>query len=180
MRRIRRALLIGTAGAVLTVVVGGVGEAQALTVKACDGSGTIYVNDAPAPSTQTNWTLEGSGSCPAQLRLLLEPLEAQQITFSGSGTSDSLGLCDGSVLVTNLSLNVTVTYRDVVTGATRTEQQVWSAPITLFPLATPFLISENGEPLVGVGASITRIFLGCDNSGTRPSADFVWTEIRNP
>ena len=97
--------------------------------------------------------------------------------FTGSGTSDSLGLCSGTLLVTNLRLSVAVTYTGAVTGATMTEHQLWSAPVTTFPFATAFLITgDGGPPALGTGVAFTHIFLQCGNGGNSPSANFVWGE----
>jgi len=179
MRKIRRTLLAATASAI--VLAGfGVGSAQAFVVTGCTGSGRIDVNRVSPASTLTKWTVEGTGTCPIQVNVpgLLSPVEPSSVTFSGAGTSDTLGLCDRTLLVRNLNLLVTVTFKGVVTGNTVTETQRWYAPVTLFPEATPFLISGvNGPPTLGAGIALTRVLLGCGNGGTSPSANFAWAQI---
>jgi hypothetical protein len=157
----------------------GVTAAQAVDLNACTGSGRIFVDRAGAGSTLTNWRVDGGGSCPVQATPTA-PFTAREPTsvqFAGAGTSDSLGLCDNTVLVRNFNLSVTATYRGAVTGRTVTEAQTWSAPVTTFPFATAFLISgQGGPPRLGVGIAFTHIFLQCGNGGNSPSANFVWSE----
>jgi hypothetical protein len=86
---------------------------------------------------------------------------------TGSGTSTGLGLCDG-ILVKNLKLNVTLHLASVLgTPYNKTLNEIWSAPLTTFPLATPFLISDaSGGTPVGGGVILTRIGLKCPPAGT--------------
>jgi len=79
--------------------------------------------------------------------------------------------------VTNLHLNVLVTTVGEVTGRTRTHSQVWSSPITTFPLATPFLISDSSGTKGG-GVVLHHIHLMCGDDGNKPSALFTWAELR--
>ncbi|MDX6655521.1 MAG: hypothetical protein QOH62_314 [Solirubrobacteraceae bacterium] len=179
MRGIGR-VLFATAASAGAVSGFGVTAAQAVDLNACTGSGRIYVNRAGPGSTLTNWSVEGGGSCPVQATPTA-PLIAREPTlvqFAGAGTSDSLGLCDNTLLVQNFNLSVTATYVGAVTGRTFTEAQKWSAPVTTFPLATAFLITgDGGPPRIGAGVAFTHIFLKCGNDGNSPSANFVWTEI---
>ena len=174
MRRIGRVLVAAgaSAGALLA---GGATAAQAAQLNGCTGSGRVFV---PAPG-HPGWNVDGAGSCPVQLTPTA-PFTAREPTivrFTGSGTSDSLGLCSGSLLVTNLNLRVTVTYTGAVSGTTIAEHQLWSAPATTFPLATAFLITgDGGPPALGAGIAITHIYLKCGNSGNSPSANFAWSE----
>ena len=87
------------------------------------------------------------GSCPVQATPTA-PFTAREPTsvrFTGAGTSDSLGICSGTLLVTNLRLSVAVTYTGAVTDTTLTEHQLWSAPVTTFPFATVFTITGDGS-----------------------------------
>ncbi|TML02701.1 MAG: hypothetical protein E6G41_14960 [Actinobacteria bacterium] len=160
MRRIGLALV--AAGA---ITAAGGATAQAAQLNGCTGS-------------RSPWN-DGSGSCPAQTTPTA-PFTAREPTtvrFSGSGTSDSLGICSGSLLVTNLKLSVTMTYTGAVSGTTLVEHQIWSAPVTTFPLATAFLITgDGGPPAIGAGLAITHIYLQCGNGGNSPSANFAWAE----
>lgn len=174
MRRIARSL--AAAGASTAALLAfGAGTAPASTLAGCNGSGTLYLPTPSAPS----WAVSGSGSCPLQVNLAA-PLAGQETTtvrFSGTGTSDTLGLCSGTLLVTNLKLNVDVALTGQVTGNSIVQHQVWSAAITTFPLATEFLISSSsGPPVMGAGIAISHIYLQCGNAGNRPSAQFLWLQ----
>ena len=179
MRRIRRIALTLAACAFVTAALGA-GSAHALSIKPCTGSGTLTVLPSGNPAHPYGWFIKGAGSCPANLQLLLTPKEPQTIQFAGFGTSDTLGLCDRSVLVRNLSLSVVVKYVNTVTGITKSENQVWRAPVTLFPLATPFLVNHGSGGLLGAGVVLHRILLNCTNNGTQRSATFAWAEVRQP
>jgi len=174
MRRIGRVLVVvgASAGALIGV---GATAAQATQLNGCSGSGRILV---PAPG-HPGWNVDGSGSCPVQATPSA-PFTAREpttVSFGGSGTSDSLGICSGTLLVTNLKLSVNVTYTGTVTGTTLTEHQIWSAPVTTFPFATAFLTTgDGGPPALGAGLAITHIFLQCGNGGNSPSANFAWAE----
>src|SRR5207247_1180568 len=98
MRRIRR-MAVALAACAIVVGVVGTGSAQATTLKPCIGSGQLKTAPSGDPLHPVAWFIQGSGSCPAQLQLLLTPKEPQTVRFIGGGTSDSLGLCDGSLLV---------------------------------------------------------------------------------
>jgi hypothetical protein len=180
MRRIRR-MAVALAACAIVVGVVGTGSAQALTIKPCIGSGQLKTSPSGDPLHPIAWFVEGKGSCPAQLQLLLTPREPQAVSFIGGGTSDSLGLCDGSLLVRNLFLTVRVSYTNVVTGITTTETQYWRAPITTFPLVTPYFMTHSpGHGAFGVGIILHHILLNCGNNGTMPAATYAWVERRNP
>src|SRR5439155_11500757 len=86
MRRI--GLLLVAAGALLATSAT---AAQAAQLNGCTGSGRVYV---PAPG-HPGWNVDGSGSCPVQTTPSA-PFTAREPTtarFTGSGTSDALGLC---------------------------------------------------------------------------------------
>jgi hypothetical protein len=174
MRRIGRVLVAAATGAGALMAAGAT-PASATQLNGCTGSGRVFV---PAPA-HPGWNVDGAGSCPVQATPSA-PFTAREPTtvrFAGAGTSDSLGLCSGTLLVTNLKLSVNVTYTGAVTGTTLTEHQIWSAPVTTFPFATAFLITgDGGPPTLGAGVAFTHIFLQCGNDGNSPSANFVWGE----
>jgi hypothetical protein len=178
MRSIRR-MAVALAACAIVVGAFGASSASAATVKPCTGSGTLYVTPSGDPLHPYLWHVEGSGTCPAVLQLPLTPTEPQRIAFAGSGTSDTLGLCDGSILVRQLALNVLVRYVNVVTGAATTEQQYWHAGFTTYPVVTPYIISArpNSGPF-GLGLILHHILLGCGNNGTMPSATYAWVGAR--
>ena len=136
----------------------------------CTGGGQIFVQN----TTPAQWAVSGGGSCPV---LTLGPV--QTVTIAGSGTSDSLGLCSGQLLVTNLDIAVTVTFTNVVTGQQIVQHQHWASPITFFPVVTPFLLSSDSGD-VGGGLLISHIFLRCGNDGGSPSLDFGWVQTTQP
>jgi hypothetical protein len=139
-------------------------------VGACTGSGAIYVTK----TSQYNWSLRAQGSCPALV--VLSPgsaEETQTVSLTGAGTSSTLGFCDKSLLVQNLTLNVTVTFTGTVTGKVHVQHQVWSLPLTLYPLVTPVLVS--GDAL-GVSVLASHYFLNCGNTGTMPSLQVTWVQ----
>jgi hypothetical protein len=159
----------------------GVSSAGATKLVGCTGSGRVFVDRVSSTTTQTAWRVNGSGSCPLQVNLSspFNPPEPTTVEFAGAGTSDTLGLCDKTLLVRNLNLLVRVTFTGVVSGTVVTQTERWYAPLTTFPLVTPFLISGvNGNPpTLGAGLAFSRIFLGCGNDGLKPSADFAWAEL---
>lgn len=174
MRRIGRVLAaVGASAAALMAL--GAGSAPAATLAGCSGAGTLYLPTASDPS----WGVGGGGSCPLQTSVTA-PIVAHEPTtvrFAGAGTSDTLGLCSGTLLVTNLKLNVDVAVTGAITGTTIVQHQVWSAAVTTFPLATEFLISSSsGPPVMGAGIAISHIYLQCGNDGNKPSAQFLWLQ----
>jgi len=174
MRRFGRVLAATGASAAALLAVGAP-VAPASTLAGCSGSGTLYLPSTSDPS----WAVSGGGSCPLQTSPTA-PIVAHEPTtvrFAGSGTSDSLGLCSGTLLVTNLKLNVDVAVTGTVTGTTVTQHQVWSAAATTFPLATEFLISSSsGPPVMGAGLAVSHIYLQCGNDANKPSAQFLWLQ----
>jgi hypothetical protein len=128
----------------------------------CVASGVVNVT----PGTPNQWALSGSGLCVDNFS---GPF---QVAINGSGTSDTLGLC-GSLLVSNLKLKVDVTLLNVRTGNVTFISEGWAAPITTFPLATPFAVGGKGSP--GIGSIFTRILLGCPPGGSN-GATFAWTQ----
>ena len=114
------------------------------------------------------WTLNGAGECTA-------PDSTYQAQIVGTGTSVGLGLCDASLVVTNLSIDVTLTLTSFTTGVVSTRLEKFSSPITTFPIATPFIVTGPGN-IVGAGNLDTHIFLHCPPGGT-PSAFLAWVQI---
>jgi hypothetical protein len=174
-------MAVALAASAILVGVVGAGSAQAVTVKPCTGSGTLTVAPSGNPLHPYAWHIEGLGTCPAVLQLPLTPKEAETVSFLGNGTSDTLGICDGSLLVQNLALSVAVRYRGVVTGTIKSEKQTWHSPLSLYPVASPFLMTlRPGAGAFGAGLVVHHILLGCGNAGTMPSATFAWAELRRP
>ena len=159
-RAIRASVLLVS---LLTVAAGGMTRASAFT-----GTGPLecvatpnltIVQDAPSHYL---WTLTGGGACVGN---------RSRGTFgaqlNATGTSNGLGLCDG-LLVQNLRLNVTLTITRLSTGVTQTEEEQWVAPITTFPIVTPFIVRV-GKKGVGLGAIASHISGKCPPGGTGDS-----------
>ena len=178
-------VVVGAAGAGLLPAAHA--DTIVVNTKACQGAGTVYFTNTGG---SWGWSVQGGGSCeepvpfdPMNPSVGVPAGALETVSFSGGGSSQKLGLCqpllstDG--LVNNLQLAVTVTYTNVATGAVVTENQVWSAPVTTFPIATLFVqTADNGN--IGLGTIVTHLFLQCGNDGTSPSAQFDWAETATP
>jgi hypothetical protein len=130
----------------------------------CTAAGTVLFQNG----ANTAWQLVGRGSCQGDLS------GTYFLDFTGNGTSDSLGNCDamnggGIVPVTNLSINILGTLTNASTLVPKFINQDWVAPLTTYPVATPFLIQDNGGGLIGAGVFFNHIFIQCLNS---PVAQF--------
>ena len=163
----RRIAVLSVSSLALLALTVAPGRAAAPQLKACTGAGSLNV--VSQNNGTVTWALTGSGFCGTVFPIT--PL--QNMSATGSGTSSGLGLCGNTLVVQNLSLNVAVTLTDVVSNTSQTFNEVWSAPITTFPLVSPFLVSGPGS--AGVGVIFTRIFLNCPPGGT-PSLQFDWTQ----
>ena len=146
----------------------------------CTAAGQVTVVESGPDLLDVVWFVSGQGVCGGNLD---EPYTMQ---FRGVGTSNGAGLCSDTFppVVTDLVISSVVTFRQTVSGGTKTERQVWSAPITTFPGATPYLI---GGDTTGAGSMFTRIFLKCPRgngplAGLLPgtgnsSATFDWAQL---
>jgi len=118
----------------------------------CAASGHINV---AANGDAWDWNVDGIGLC---LDTFQGPYQA---ILAGSGTSDSLGLCDG-LLVQNLSVQVSIGLLNLRSNVFKVVHETWGLALTTFPVATPFLISNGGS---GLGAMFTRVLLACPPAG---------------
>jgi hypothetical protein len=157
---LRRTIALAVVALALVAFVAA--PAGAATRVACVANGFVDVaGDGPY-----TWSVVGTGTC-------LDTLQGNfLVTFSGAGTSDTLGLC-GGLLVRNLDITVKQNFLNLRTLKASSATQTWSAPISTFPVATPFLIDQGGA-LQGAGAMLTRILLGCPPAGNHV-ATFVFT-----
>jgi hypothetical protein len=164
-RTTRRILagLLGLAPAILLLPLNSTpaGAVSPLPIT-CTVAGTL---DAVSGPSVTQWTLVGAGSCQGDLdgTYILTDLVVQ-------GTSDSIGLCGDSVVVNNLRLQPTGTLVNLANPLKSKSLggQTWGAPVTTFPIATPFVITSAGGGLLGAGTIETRIFGKCPPSGGSP------------
>jgi len=97
-----------------------------------------------------------------------------EATFTAAGKSTGLGLCSPEGTVTNLALQVDMTFFKIDTGTPISIHEVWGADTTTFPETTPFLITRSGSQ-IGQGTLFTHIFDRCPPDGT-PSTVFEWTQ----
>jgi len=136
----------------------------------CQTSGLLNITDAGGGVW--NWDfVVAFGQCLGDLG------GPYAMTGSGSGTSTGLGLCDG-LLVTDLAINMHLHLVSALGGTfDKFLDEVWTAPITTYPLVTPFLAFDAapGGSLVGLGAIFNHVGLKCPPAGT-PGA--VTVELR--
>ena len=162
-----RRLSLGVVALLGALFIGGTGSSHAQSALVCDGAGRLTAQNG----TPATWQVSGQGRC-LELGFGSQP---RMLNFEGSGTSDSLGLCTpGRLVVSNLELDVTVSITRAGTGRPEIEQETWTAPVTTFPLATPFLVANGAGAPSGVGLTLHRIFLQCGDNGRKPSAVFEW------
>ena len=167
-RKFRNIVLVVTLTAALASVVGGPADAAGIPPRLCTAAGTILTTTG----TPDTWTIVGQGSCN-------DLSSTYAVSFTGAGTSNGLGLCSPEPLpfvVTDLRIAITGTLVDSLTQIPTPFIHVWVAPITTYPLGTPFLITRPNGDLIGAGNFFNHIFLNCNGS---PVATFQWVELAN-
>lgn len=141
----------------------------------CNAAAIVTIIPNPPGPGANQWSIVGKGSCVGDNQ------GTYMADVAGIGTSDTLGSCDGDgtdPLMANLELAMTVTLTS--TGnplANKVLTETWSAPLTTFPTASPFLISDggvmSGNDFVGAGTILTHIYRICPPGGT-PAGQLVW------
>ena len=160
---IRRGIAAIALGAALVPVMAGSANAISPLPITCTAAGTVtFVNGTP-----DSWTVAGRGSCQGDLS------GTYFLDFSGVGTSATLGLCDDGLIVQDLSINIVGTLTNAQTLVPTFIAQNWSAPLTTYPLVTPFLVATS-DGGIGAGAFFNHIFLVCTGP-TVAQFDFVFT-----
>lgn len=139
----------------------------------CNAAGIVTIIPAPPGPGANQWSIVAKGSC----------MGDNQGTYfadiTAVGGSDTLGACDnqGSLLMQAFELSVTVTLTSTSTGVVKVLTETWSAPLTTFPIATPFLVSDGGmmseNDFVGAGTILTHIYGNCPPGGT-PAGQITW------
>lgn len=149
-RRLLAALAL--TGMLVPAMAGSAGAVSPLPI-ICTAAGTVtFVN-----GTVDSWQVQGKGSCQGDLE------GTYFLDFVGSGSSDTVGLCDEGLVVQNLNINVVGSLTNAQTLVPKFFNHDWVAPITTYPLATPFLIQRNGSgELIGAGNFFNHIFLQCN------------------
>ena len=156
------------AAALVVSVAGGAAADKGIPPRLCTAAGTILTTTG----TPDTWTIVGQGSCN-------DISTTYAVSFTGAGTSSGLGLCSPEPLpfvVTNLRIVITGTLVDSLTQIPTPFTQLWVAPVTTYPLGTPFLVTRLNGDLIGAGNFFNHIFLQCNGS---PVATFQWVELAN-
>jgi hypothetical protein len=149
--RIRRGLAALAFGAVLIPGLAGTANAAPLPI-ICTAAGTVVFTNG----TPDTWSISGRGSCQGDLQ------GTYFLDFNGFGTSKTTGLCDPGLLVQDLNINVVGTLTNTQTLGVKFINQDWVAPLTTYPLVTPFLIQPNAsDDEIGAGVFFNHIFLIC-------------------
>jgi hypothetical protein len=158
---------------VLALVLVPAGPASAGGPLVCAASGRVETTvGVVGPDGQTyDWALRGFGLCTGDFG------GPYTVSLIGGGTSTMLGLCD-NLIVRDLNLTTRIHLVSVKTGKERDYDANWFAPITTYPIATPFFIRNTEESFVGAGAVETRLGLKCAPEGA-PSAVFEWAQTQS-
>ncbi len=150
--RVRHALAaLALAGMLVPAMAGSAGAVSPLPI-VCTAAGTVTV----VQGSLDTWSVQGRGSCQGDLS------GTYFLDFAGAGTSDTVGICDNTLLVQNLNINVLGTLTNAQTGVPTFINHDWFAPATTYPLATPFLVRQNGGNVLGAGNFFNHIFLNCN------------------
>ena len=163
--RLASRLVIVGALALSTLGLAGAGTASAAGLETCTTTAAVH-STYLGPTVV--WSLAGRGSCVG------DGNGSFFIDYTGSGTSTGHGLCTtDDPTVTDLNINVAGTLTRTDTLATKPLIQRWAAPVTTFPVTTPFLVHADGGK-IGDGAVFTHLFLACPPGGS-DVATVVWS-----
>jgi hypothetical protein len=170
----RRFAAITLAGALLGTF-GPAAPARAAGQIVCNAAGVVTIIPNPPGPGAYQWSIVAKGSC------MGDNQGTYMADITALGTSDTLGSCDGdgsNPIMQDLDLNVTVTLTSTsnpLFNKVLTER--WSAPLSTFPTATPFLISDggmiSGNDFVGAGNLFTHLYRICPPGGV-PSGQITW------
>jgi hypothetical protein len=161
--QVRRAVVTLLLAAAVVPVIGAGAQAAEPVLYICTAGGSVTTTNTP-----DTWTIVGSGSC-----------NTYALSFTATGTSQGLGNCgsDGApLIVQDLDLVVTGT----LTSSNPTDPAVigilqhWTAPVTTYPLGTPFLVTRNTGEVFGGGVFWNHIYLNCQGN---PVATFQWAYL---
>ena len=153
--------------AALVLTLGTVMPAQASTRVECVAAG--FTDHTLNPDGTVSWHIVGQGEC-------VDTLQGPWlVNLVGNGTSDNLGLCTSNLLMSNLNLSVHINSLNLRTLNPTPYDETWSAPLSVFPIATPFFISSGtGSP--GLGVILTRILANCPPGGLH-TATYAWSQV---
>lgn len=167
-RKITRAVLaLVLAAAIVPLAIGGTGSAVPGLPLICRGAAVLSYTDGLPDTISID---DGVGLCTGNLA------GTYSLTYSGSGTAIGLGLCEEGAdlpIVQSLDLAMHLHLVSTSDGHVLDLDEHWTAPVSLFPLLTPFNASDDstGET-VGGGYVSTRIFLNCAPAGRPASSAF--------
>lgn len=106
-----------------------------------------------------NWDFfAGAGNCSGDGR------GPYVVSGEGHGTSASLGFCDG-LLVQDLSIDVEWDLFSLLDFQNYHKSEHWFAPLSTFPIATPFFVDDTAGSLTGAGTIFTRFAGQCPPGG---------------
>lgn len=151
-------------GVLAASVLGVFAPANAAPTYACAITAPLITSKVANTESTYKWSMKPGGICVGDLK------GPYRVKGSIVGTSQGLGLCDGSLVVTDLNLDARLLLVSSKGPAfNRFVHETWFAPITTYPFVTPFLASdasgEEGEPpIVGGGVIFSHIFLNCTAS----------------
>ena len=157
------------------LVVLPIGAANASRNLLCQAAGETAITPADEAASSFNWAVSGSGECVGGVQGILT------ITFSGTGSSATLGFCSGHLIVQGLDIVVNIALTNHRTGITTIITEHWDAPLTTYPTATPFFVESTPGNTVGAGVLSDHIFALLDNSKCPPAGGaastlFAWVQ----
>ena len=140
----------------------------------CEAAGSTNIT-TPDNGASYNWSVEGSGECVGGLQGILT------LSLTGEGTSATLGVCSGHIIVQSLDIVVTLELTNHATGITTEIVEHFDAPITTYPTVTPFLVESTPGNTVGAGVLSDHIFAllnqaKCPPNGGVKSTLFAWVQ----
>lgn len=178
MRRSRKTRIAGLLVGLLALgAFSGISPANAVAPLPiiCNLQAIVDVNPGTGTGLQ-NWRISMAGDCSGDLD---GPYFANG---SASGTSLGSGFC-GGLLVRNLDLTAFLFLQSFKGAAwNKLLAEKWVAPVTTFPIATPFLIAgvafPSGNATQGLGSIFTRLrgpLGGCPGSAGSSNAGITLT-----
>jgi len=172
VRALRRVLVLVALVGILASFTAPANAASPLRGKLiCAATGVVQLSTPdPAGPDTVGWRVVGRGLCTGDAK---GPYLAD---FVGTGTSTDLGFCD-NLVVQALAINVTLRLESLTSTLVTFVNQAWFAPLTTFPIATPFFVDNGAGTLAGAGALFTRFAAVCPPGG-KDAANFAWAFLR--
>lgn len=142
----------------------------------CHGAAVVTITPNPPGPGANQWSILAKPSCVGDNN------GTYLADLTAVGTSDTLGSCDDETnpVMLNFELAVTLTLTSTSNPLqNKVLTQRWSASVTTFPTATPFLITDGGldntDNYVGAGNIFTHLYRICPPGGT-PSGWLDWVQ----